>query len=120
MSNVSLLVESSTFTSPQFIYSISTAVCHFPGNLPHMSVRNLSLDTQCFLTGRHEVLAVTIDIHQRVLYMAENKTKSISRLGLDGEETPEIIVGGTGCVEGKNTSTVCRIRHNIRSKEIQK
>jgi len=83
-----------------FVYSIGTALCRFPGNLPDMNLNDVTLDTQCFLTNRRAVLALGANIRENTLYFAENATKTISKVKLSRGESPEIIIGGTGVVEG--------------------
>ena len=63
-------------------------------------MQNVSLDTQCFLTHRRGVLALSFNVHNDIIYFSENKTKTISRVRMVTGEGPEIIIGGTGTVEG--------------------
>ena len=61
----------------------------------------MSLDTQCFLTHRRGALAVAFNVYDETIWFSENKTKTISKVHLVAGEGPEIIIGGTGTVEGK-------------------
>ena len=94
------LSDDGKYPTPMFVYSIGTALCRFPGNLPDMNLNDVTLDTQCFLTNRRAVLALGANIRENTLYFAENATKTISKVKLSRGESPEIIIGGTGVVEG--------------------
>ena len=66
-----------------------------------MNVANISLETQCFLSERNDALALTFNVHENAIYYSENRTKTISRVKFAAGEGPEIIIGGTGEVEGE-------------------
>ncbi len=83
-----------------FVYAIGEALCRFPGNLPDMNLDLVSLDTQCFLTGRKGALALAFNYRENALYFSENVTRTISKVKLSRDETPVILIGGTGTVEG--------------------
>ena len=71
-----------------------------------MNMANVSLDRQCFLTDRKEALALTFNVHENSIYFSENKTKTISRVKFAAGEGPQIIIGGTGRVEGTDSHTI--------------
>ena len=102
---IHFLSEDKKYKNPQFIYTIGGALCRFPANLPHMSMRNMTMESQCFLNDRHGVLALATNTHQQMLYFSENRSKTISRVQLADGESPDIVVGGTGRVEGKDSYT---------------
>ena len=87
---------------PQFVYSIQSALCRFPANFADMNLENVSLESQCFLRDRDDVIALTHNVNKNLLYFVENTTKTISRVQLDDGQSPSVIVGGTGRVEGLN------------------
>ena len=66
-----------------------------------MSLTNVSLDTQCFLKHRRAAHALATDVANDVIFIAENNTKTISRVKLTNNEEAIVITGGTGSVEGE-------------------
>ena len=46
------------------------------------------------------MLALSFNVRKDVVFFSENKTKTISRVRMVAGEGPEIIIGGTGTVEG--------------------
>jgi len=87
---------------PQVYYSIGEAICRFPVNFPDMNLEAVSLKNGCFLkdqVDRVEFLAMAADMREGTLYLADNLTNTISRVHL-GDLSSDIIIGGTGVVEG--------------------
>ncbi|XP_013405316.1 low-density lipoprotein receptor-related protein 4-like [Lingula anatina] len=88
------------FGAPQLIYSIGGAICRFQANLPDMSMTNISLDDQCFLKNRKNVVSLSCNVYEEAIYFAENVTRTISKVRLSHGEAPQVIAGGLGHVEG--------------------
>ncbi|KAL5004150.1 hypothetical protein ScPMuIL_017606 [Solemya velum] len=82
------------------IYAIKDAICHYPANLPDMSLQNITMDTQCFLEANRGYLALTFSAKDQTLYYSENVTNSINRVNLQQGASTEAIMRGVGCVEG--------------------
>lgn len=94
--------ESQAGLLPQVIYSIDHAVCHFPVNFPDMNVDDVDMNSACILDDvLSNVLAMSADVRQTSLYLAENRTKTIVRVQLGYNDSLDVIVGATGIVEGK-------------------
>lgn len=88
---------------PSHIYAIGDAICHYPVNLPDMSLYNVTLDSQCFLQRGRGNFGLTFDAREHVLYYTENVTKSIGRINLEIGETGTSIIKGVGDVQGNPT-----------------
>lgn len=88
------------FVMPSHIYAIGDAICHYPVNLPDMSLYNVTLESQCFLQRGRGNFGLTSDAREHVLYYTENVTKSIGRINLEIGETGTSIIKGVGDVQG--------------------
>lgn len=91
---------SKLFIQPAHIYAISDAICQYPANFGHMSLKNVTLDKQCFIKTRKGFMALAYDGDQRTLFYSENSTKSISKVQLRRGEYTETIVKAIGVVKG--------------------
>ncbi|CAH1782417.1 unnamed protein product [Owenia fusiformis] len=89
---------------PQYIYSIGSAICRFPANLPDISMANISLSKQCFLPRRRNANTLGFNIRERAVYFTENDTRSLWKLQMDEDDNekqrPKLVIGGLGQVEG--------------------
>ncbi|KAL3846516.1 hypothetical protein ACJMK2_017496 [Sinanodonta woodiana] len=85
---------------PSHIYAIGAAICHYPVNLPDMSLKNVTLESQCFMESAKGYMALTYDAYEHILYFTENVTKTIGRVSLAFGESTQSIIRGIGVVEG--------------------
>ncbi|XP_061194926.1 low-density lipoprotein receptor-related protein 4-like [Saccostrea echinata] len=93
-------VASRLFMRPAHIYAINDAICQYPANFGHMSLKNVTLSKQCFIKTRKGFMALAYDGDQRMLFYSENVTKSISKVQLKRGEYTTTIVKGIGVVKG--------------------
>lgn len=93
-------VASNLFIQPAHIYAIRDAICQYPANFGHMSLKNVTLDKQCFIKTRKGFMALAYDGDQRTLFYSENSTKSISKVQLRRGEYTQTIVKAIGIVKG--------------------
>lgn len=96
------LTEAKLFLQPAHIYAIRDAICQYPANFGHMSLKNITLDKQCFIKTRKGFMALAYDGDQRTLFYSENVTKSISKVQLKRGEYTKSIIKGIGEVKGEN------------------
>ncbi|XP_048744811.2 low-density lipoprotein receptor-related protein 4-like isoform X2 [Ostrea edulis] len=92
--------EAKLFLQPAHIYAIRDAICQYPANFGHMSLKNITLDKQCFIKTRKGFMALAYDGDQRTLFYSENVTKSISKVQLKRGEYTKSIIKGIGEVKG--------------------
>lgn len=98
------LPASNLFIQPAHIYAIRDAICQYPANFGHMSLKNVTLDKQCFIKTRKGFMALAYDGDQRTLFYSENSTKSISKVQLRRGEYTQTIVKAIGIVKGTEGS----------------
>lgn len=98
------LSASNLFIQPAHIYAIRDAICQYPANFGHMSLKNVTLDKQCFIKTRKGFMALAYDGDQRTLFYSENSTKSISKVQLRRGEYTQTIVKAIGIVKGTEGS----------------
>lgn len=98
------LPASNLFIQPAHIYAIRDAICQYPANFGHMSLKNVTLDKQCFIKTRKGFMALAYDGDQRTLFYSENSTKSISKVQLRRGEYTQTIVKAIGIVKGTKGS----------------
>ena len=89
------------FTAPAHLYAIDVAICMYPGNLGHMSLENVTLASQCFLTFKYGYLALTYDAEDNMLYYSGNITHTISKIPFEKGAKAFVVSSGTGVVQGK-------------------
>lgn len=99
------LPASNLFIQPAHIYAIRDAICQYPANFGHMSLKNVTLDKQCFIKTRKGFMALAYDGDQRTLFYSENSTKSISKVQLRRGEYTQTIVKAIGIVKGTDNIT---------------
>ncbi|XP_064614875.1 low-density lipoprotein receptor-related protein 6-like isoform X2 [Liolophura sinensis] len=88
------------FATPSHVYTIGDAVCQYPANLPDMSLTNVTLDKQCFITDGNGFMALAFNVYENMLFISENGTQKIYRAHFKDGATKEVIVGGVGAVQG--------------------
>ncbi|KAK3090942.1 hypothetical protein FSP39_015919 [Pinctada imbricata] len=93
-------IEKQEFINPSHIYAIRDAICQYPANLGDMSLKNITLDRQCFLKKASGFLSLTFDSDENMLYYSENVTKSIKRVQLKKGSFTETLIKGIGEVKG--------------------
>ena len=88
------------FAIPTHMYGMGDAICHYPVNLPDISLTNVSLESQCVKrTGRGH-FGLAFDARRHELFYTENATRSIGKISVDNE-LGEVIMKGLGEVQGE-------------------
>ena len=98
-----LALANKVVTQPRILYSIRSALCHFPANIGHMSLENISLASQCVTLGHSDMNALTADVHEKKLMFADNAAQLIYSMPLNEQRSrAEILTRIVGSVAGNN------------------
>ena len=89
------------FVHPSHLYAIGVAICMYPAHIADMSLDNVSLSSQCFLSDRLGYLALTFDAGENMLYYSGNFTNTISSVPLESGAKSKVVASGTGTVKGQ-------------------
>ncbi|KAK7090164.1 hypothetical protein V1264_009998 [Littorina saxatilis] len=87
-------------THPSHMYAIGVAICMYPANIADMSLDNVSLTSQCFLSDRYGYLALTFDAENNRLYYSGNYTSTIYSIPLETGSKASVVASATGSVRG--------------------
>ncbi|XP_076454147.1 prolow-density lipoprotein receptor-related protein 1-like [Babylonia areolata] len=98
--NMKNCISQNRFVHPSHLYAIGVAICMYPAHIADMSLDNVSLSSQCFLSDRFGYLALTFHAAENLLFYSGNYTNTISVIALETGAKAKVVASGTGTVKG--------------------